>query len=92
VLSCFYRAFSVPILVLNPSSFHALLRYHDGSEGIAQHFDDANRFDRPITSLRLFSDCRLSFGSQLYGFSNSEFFVPMPRGAVTILQSTALAA
>ena len=41
--------------------------YHDGSEGIQSHYDDAGRFLRPITSLRLFSDCRLSFGTQLYG-------------------------
>ena len=31
------------------------------------HFDDAERFARPIYSLRLFSDSRLSFGTQLYG-------------------------
>lgn len=41
--------------------------YHDGSEGIQSHFDDPGRFLQPITSLRLFSDCRLSFGTQLYG-------------------------
>ena len=41
--------------------------YHDGSEGIQSHFDDAHRFERPIFSLRLFSDSRLSFGTQLYG-------------------------
>eukprot|EP00959_Pyramimonas_sp_CCMP1952_P288366 6030052-Pyramimonas_sp.AAC.1 len=41
----------------------ALNMYHDGSEGIASHFDDATRFTRPITSLRLFSDSRLSFGA-----------------------------
>ena len=45
----------------------ALNVYHDGSEGIQSHYDDAGRFMRPITSLRLFSDCRLSFGTQLYG-------------------------
>ena len=38
-----------------------------GSEGIQSHYDDAGRFDRPIFSLRLFSDSRLSFGTQLYG-------------------------
>lgn len=45
----------------------ALNVYHDGSEGIQNHFDDAGRFERPIVSLRLFSDSRLSFGTQLYG-------------------------
>jgi hypothetical protein len=46
----------------------ALNVYHDGSEGLAQHFDDATRFKQPIYTLRLFSDSRLSFGSQYYGF------------------------
>lgn len=46
----------------------ALNVYHDGSEGIQSHFDDASRFERPIVSLRLFSDSRLSFGTQLYGW------------------------
>lgn len=41
----------------------ALNVYHDGSEGLAQHFDDATRFKQPIYTLRLFSDSRLSFGS-----------------------------
>lgn len=30
----------------------ALNMYHDGSEGIQSHFDDAIRFMRPIYSLR----------------------------------------
>ena len=45
----------------------ALNVYHDGSEGIQSHYDDAARFERPVVSLRLFSDSRLSFGTQLYG-------------------------
>ncbi len=45
----------------------ALNMYVDGSEGIQAHFDDAGRFERPILSMRLFSDSRLSFGTQLYG-------------------------
>jgi hypothetical protein len=44
------------------------------------HFDDAARFRRPIYSLRLFSDSRLSFGGHLFGSTNNDFFVPMPRG------------
>ena len=40
----------------------ALNMYHDGSEGIQSHYDDAKRFHQPIYSLRLFSDSRLSFG------------------------------
>lgn len=57
----------------------ALNVYHDGSEGIQSHFDDADRFSRPIYSLRLFSDSRLSFGTQLYGYTNGAFCVDMPR-------------
>ena len=49
----------------------ALNLYHDGSEGIQSHYDDAERFERPIYSLRLFSDSRLSFGTQLYGWARS---------------------
>jgi hypothetical protein len=41
----------------------ALNVYHDGSEGLAQHFDDATRFKQPIYTIRAFSDSRLSFGS-----------------------------
>ena len=43
-----------------------------GSEGIQSHYDDAGRFDRPIYSLRLLSDSRLSFGTQLYGCACSQ--------------------
>ena len=57
----------------------ALNMYHDGSEGIQSHYDDADRFRRPIYSLRLFSDSRLSFGTQLYGYTNGAFCVDMPR-------------
>lgn len=46
----------------------ALNMYHDGSEGIQNHYDDSKRFQQPIYSLRLFSDSRLSFGTQLYGY------------------------
>ena len=70
----------------------ALNMYHDGSEGIQSHYDDAKRFQQPIYSLRLFSDSRLSFGTQLYGFTNGLFFVPMPRGCVTVMEDSGYAA
>lgn len=60
--------------------------YHDGKEGLAQHFDDAVRFKQPIYSVRLFSDCRLSFGSQFYGFCNGAFCIPLPRGCIAVLE------
>lgn len=60
--------------------------YHDGNEGLAQHFDDAVRFRQPIFTLRLFSDSRLSFGCQLYGFCNGAFCIPMARGCITVLE------
>ena len=78
-----------------PPSFinqFAINIYHDGSEGLAQHFDDAKRFAQPIISLRLFSDSRLSFGSKYYYYHDSSFFVPMKRGAITILQPNSFAA
>ncbi|KAL4446612.1 hypothetical protein ABPG74_005550 [Tetrahymena malaccensis] len=70
----------------------ALNVYHDGKEGLAQHFDDATRFRQPIFTFKLFSDARLSFGSQLYGFCNSAFVIPMPRGSVLKLEENSYAA
>ena len=69
----------------------ALNMYHDGSQGIQPHFDDAARFERPVYSLRLFSDSRLSFGTQLYGYTNGAFCVDMPRGAITIMHKSGYA-
>ncbi len=60
--------------------------YHDGSEGIQSHYDDASRFAQPIVSLRIFSDSRLSFGTRYFGYVNGSFFVPMPRGCVTVME------
>mmetsp|Transcript_32297 Transcript_32297/g.51579 ORF Transcript_32297/g.51579 Transcript_32297/m.51579 type:complete len:668 (-) Transcript_32297:2696-4699(-) len=60
--------------------------YHDGSEGLGQHYDDIDRFEHPVVSVRLFSDSRLSFGCKLYGFSNGLFTLPMPRGGVTVMR------
>ncbi|GMH40289.1 hypothetical protein BSKO_08193 [Bryopsis sp. KO-2023] len=70
----------------------ALNMYHDGSEGIQSHFDDSTRFHRPIYSLRLFSDSRLSFGTQLYGYTNGAFNIPMPRGCITVMEEGSYAA
>lgn len=70
----------------------ALNVYHDGEEGLGQHFDDAVRFRQPIYSLRIFSDARLAFGSQLYNFCNGAFCIPMSRGTVTILEQHSFAA
>jgi hypothetical protein len=54
--------------------------------GIQSHFDDRERFAQPIYSLRLYSDSRLSFGTQLYGYTNGAFAIPMPRGCVTVME------
>lgn len=70
----------------------ALNVYHDGSEGISQHYDDAFRFRQPIFSLRLLSDSRLSFGSQYYGFCNGAFSIPLPRGCICVLEENMYAA
>jgi hypothetical protein len=74
----------------------ALNVYHDGKEGLAQHFDDAVRFKQvnsinflkfqPIFTVRLFSDSRLSFGSQFYGFCNGAFSIPLPRGCIAVME------
>jgi len=66
--------------------------YHDGREGLAQHFDDASRFCRPVISLRLFSDCRLTFGGSGFTASNAACVIPMPRGCVTVLEPSSYAA
>lgn len=66
--------------------------YHDGTEGLAQHYDDATRFRQPIYTLRLFSDSRLSFGSQFYGYYNSGFFIPLPRGCICVMSESGYAA
>ena len=68
ILSVCRTACSTPALVTGTHCLQALNMYHDGSEGIQSHFDDGTRFSRPIFSVRLFSDSRLSFGTQLYGW------------------------
>jgi len=66
--------------------------YHDGTEGLAQHYDDATRFKQPIYTVRLFSDSRLSFGSQYYGFCNGAFFVPLARGCICVMEENSYSA
>ena len=65
--------------------------YHDGTEGLAQHYDDATRFKQPIYTVRLFSDSRLSFGSQYYGFCNGAFYIPLARGCICIMEENSYA-
>ncbi|KAK9833612.1 hypothetical protein WJX74_000510 [Apatococcus lobatus] len=80
--------------LVKPGFFNswALNLYHDGSEGIQSHYDDPDRFEQPIYSLRLFSDSRLSFGTQLYGYTNGAFCIDMPRGCVTVMERGGYAA
>ena len=66
--------------------------YHDGKEGLAQHFDDAVRFKQPIYTVKLGSDSRLSFGSQFYGYLNGAFCIPCPRGVVCVMEECSYAA
>lgn len=61
---------------------YALNLYYDGTEGLAQHFDDDTRFMQPIFTFRLFSDSRLTFGANGYGFMNNAYFAPLPRGCI----------
>ena len=60
--------------------------------GIHQHMDDTERFARPIASLRLFSDSRLTFDAHGQGMNNPMCFVPMQRGSVMILEENSFAA
>ncbi|KAL6054169.1 SAM domain (Sterile alpha motif) domain containing protein [Balamuthia mandrillaris] len=71
---------------------YAMNIYHDGTEGLGQHYDDKKRFQRPIYSLRLFSSSRLAFGSKDFSMTNSLFFIPMPRGCITVLEKDSYAA
>lgn len=66
--------------------------YVDGSEGLGPHMDCIRRFQRPIVSLRLFSDARIAFGCDLYGTSNGAFAIPLPRGCVFVLEQNSFAA
>eukprot|EP01084_Bolivina_argentea_P055437 101646_1 len=79
--------------VINPNWCQGIAfnMYHDGSEGIGPHFDDAARFDRPIVTVRLFSDARIAFGTDLYGTSNGLFSVPLPRGMVLRMEKNGFA-
>ena len=70
----------------------ALNVYHDGSQGIQSHLDSPERFARPILSLSLFSDSRLSFGTRLLGAVDGMFSVPMRRGDITVLERDSFAA
>ena len=86
------QAHFVPLLKPDYVNAAAVNIYHDGREGIAQHFDDASRFCRPIVTLRLFSDSRLTFGGSGFTASNASCVVPMPRGCVTVLEPDSYAA
>eukprot|EP01083_Nonionella_stella_P080132 220009_1 len=66
--------------------------YHDGTEGIGPHFDDEERFDRPVITVRLFSDARIAFGTDLYGTTNGKVSIPLPRGCVLMLQKNSFVA
>ena len=66
--------------------------YHDGSVGLAQHFDDALRFEQPIFSIRLYSDSRLTFDARGTPMLSPLCYVPMPRGCVTVLECGGYAA
>jgi len=71
----------------------ALNVYETGGEGLAPHFDDAQRFALPVASIRLFSDSRLSFGCRgSWGANNGSFCIPMPRGSVLVLHEGTFAA
>jgi len=59
--------------------------YSSGQLGLQPHFDDKERFARPITTLRLFSDSRMSFGLRYYGCNKGTMIIPLPRGRLAVL-------
>jgi len=66
--------------------------YSSANLGLGPHFDDANRFDRPITTIRLFSDSRLSFELRYYGINMGSLIIPLPRGRICVLEKNSYAA
>ena len=52
---------------------------------MGQHYDDLERFVPPVVSLRLLGASRLCFGTR-FGWVNSAFAVPLPRGTVLCME------
>ena len=73
---------------INSVAFNA---YSDGTTGLGSHFDDMDRFARPIVTVRLFSDSRLSFGCRYFSTSNGLMCVPLPRGCVLVMEKHSFA-
>lgn len=63
--------------------------YHEQGSGLGVHTDSWELFERPIYSLRLFSDSVLSFGCKGLGMVLRKQAVPLYRGAVTIMENYA---
>eukprot|EP00924_Labyrinthula_sp_SR-Ha-C_P005675 snap_masked-scaffold_14-processed-gene-1.25-mRNA-1 protein AED:1.00 eAED:1.00 QI:0/0/0/0/1/1/2/0/879 len=72
------------------SNFVAVNTYRDGKLGLGQHFDDMDRFDAPIVSVRYHSDCRLAFGCK-FGYQNTAFYVPLLAGTVLLMEKDSFA-
>merc|ERR1711879_893176 len=65
--------------------------YTSGKTGLGAHFDDPNRFARPITTVRLFSDSRLSFGLRYLSTNKGTMVAPLKRGRVCVMQADSYA-
>lgn len=86
------RLIAVGLIARDWLNSFAINVYHDGSLGLAPHMDDTSRFEQPIFSLRLYSSSRLTFGAQAQGMTNPLFFIPMPRGCITVMEDGGYAA
>ena len=63
--------------------------YHDQGSGLGVHQDPKELFNRPIYSIRLFSDSVLSFGCRGLGMVLRKQAIPLPRGAITVMEGYA---
>lgn len=70
----------------------AVNRYAPNSRGLGAHVDSPSRFERPIVSLRLLSDARLTYGPDGQGATSPEFRLPHPRNTVLVLHAGGYAA
>eukprot|EP01135_Chromosphaera_perkinsii_P002438 Nk52_evm44s223 gene=Nk52_evmTU44s223 len=63
--------------------------YEEAGSNIGSHVDSKSLFERPIVSLRLFSDSALSFGCYSQGLTKPKQEIPLHRGVTTIMEGYA---
>eukprot|EP01084_Bolivina_argentea_P164718 286337_1 len=63
---------------INGASFNCYKEYN----GLGNHYDDANRFEAPITSVSVFADGRLAYGAKIRSLTDAEFYTNLEEGAL----------